>query len=1019
MDKQENKKERRKTILILIGALFVIFGIFGGTFLSDAMGFDLLNIPKAPIPQDGQNSKSGGAGFVTPGQITDGSVFNHGQGKKAFSGFGEDGSLFEKTNASGINADGDSVNGKDTGDGFLFTLKGTGNGKEGAGYPLVPGSGSNSSSTSHEPGSSSPSSDSGQNNSSGSNGSSSGSGSSSSSPSSGIIIPGNRPTPGGGNHSVPISEVKLDQADVTINRHNTLQLTALISPSNTTESKTTVWSSSNADVATVDSKGLVTGVNAGETAITAKVGSHTATCKVTVVVLMEGISINYEELSVVKGDTAQLTAKTIPEDTTEDKAIVWSSSDPEVATVDKNGLVTAIKTGKTTIKAKSELTGFSGSCEITVVSPMTGISMDKTTLTVNRDRTDKLTVIFSPEDTTDDQTVTWSSSDPSIADVDQQGNVTGHKIGTATITATCGKFTATCDVTVVAMIDNIYLDQPEMILDRGANGQLAVSYEPPDTTEDKTVTWTSSNPEIATVDNTGKVTAVSAGDAKITAKVGTHTATCDVTVVVLIHNISLDKTDLTLDRGTNDQLKVFIDPSDTTEDKTVTWTSSNPAVATVDSTGKVTAISEGSTTITAKIGTHTATCKVTVVVLIHNISLDKANLTLDRGSNQKLAVSIDPPDTTEDTTVTWTSSNPAVATVDSTGKVTAISKGETTITAKIGTHTATCNVTVVVLIHNISLDKTELTLDRGTNDQLKVSIDPPDTTEDTTVTWTSSNPAVATVDSTGKVTAISKGETTITVKVGTHTAMCKVNVVVLIHSISLDKTSLFLKKTNTTNLTVSYDPADTTEIKTVTWTSSNPAAATVDGSGKVTAVSAGETTITAKVGTHTATCVVGVGVKYTVTVEEDDQDQTCTGEEIYMYSDGSGGFGAWENDSMSYKHGVCYINIDFSEEINIEDNSEISITFRDKRKSGKTSECYVFLNSPGTFNSTSARKQMSNGTKTWYSTSTSTSKVRLKFSAHVAAFDGEDSGDIFIHWDSGSLVVFGQPITGLTGYLDL
>ncbi|CAB1247585.1 protein of unknown function [Ruminococcaceae bacterium BL-6] len=1014
MDKQEKKKERRKTILILIGALFVIFGIFGGTFLSDAMGFDLLNIPKAPIPQDGQDSKSGGAGFVTPGQITDGSVFNHGQGRKAFSGFGDDGSLFEKTNASGINADGDSANGKDTGDGFLFTLKGTGNGKEGAGIPLVPGTGSNSSSTSHKPGSSGPtSSDSGQDNSSGGGSSS---GSSSSSPSSGTIIPGNRPTPGGGNHSVPISEVKLDQTDVTINRHNTLQLTALISPSNTTESKTTVWSSSNADVATVDSKGLVTGVNAGETAITAKVGSHTATCNVTVVVLMEGISINYEELSVVKGDTAQLTAKTIPEDTTEDKAIVWSSSDPEVATVDGNGLVTAIKTGKATIKAKSELTGFSGSCEITVVSPMTGISMDKTTLTVNRDRTDKLAVIFSPEDTTDDQTVTWSSSDPSIAAVDQQGNVTGHKIGTATITATCGKFTATCDVTVVAMIDNIYLDQPELVLDRGTNGQLTVSYEPPDTTEDKTVTWTSSNPEIATVDNTGKVTAVSAGDAKITAKVGTHTATCNVTVVVLIHSISLDKANLTLDRGTNDQLKVSIDPPDTTEDTTVTWTSSNPAVATVDSTGKVAAISKGETTITAKIGTHIATCKVTIVILIHSISLDKADLTLDRGTNDQLKVSIDPPDTTEDTTVTWTSSNPAVATVDSTGKVTAISKGSTTITVKIGTHTATCKITVVVLIHSISLDKASLTLDRGTNQSLAVSIDPADTTENKAVTWTSSNPAVATVDSTGKVTAVSKGSTTITAKVGTHTATCKITVVVLIHSISLDKTSLSLKKTNTANLTVSYDPADTTEIKTVTWTSSNPAAATVDSSGKVTATSAGETTITAKVGTHTATCVVGVGVKYTVTVEEGDQ--TCTGEEIYMYADGSGEFGAWENDSMSYKHGVCYINIDFSEEINIEDNSDVSITFRDKRKSGKTSECYVFLRSPSTFNSTSARQSMSNGTKTWYSTSTSTSKVRLEFSAHVAAFDGEDSGDIFIHWDSGSLVVFGQPITGLTGYLD-
>jgi uncharacterized protein YjdB len=1014
MDKQEKKKERRKTILILIGALFVIFGIFGGTFLSDAMGFDLLNIPKAPIPQDGQDSKSGGAGFVTPGQITDGSIFNHGQGKKAFSGFGDDGSLFEKTNASGINADGDSANGKDTGDGFLFTLKGTENGKEGAGFPLIPGTGSNSSSTSHEPGSSGPtSSDPGQNNSSGSS-----SGSSSSSPSSGTIIPGNRPTPGGGNHSVPISEVKLDQADVTINRHNTLQLTALISPANTTESKTTVWSSSNANVATVDSKGLVTGVNAGETAITAKVGSHTATCNVTVVVLMEGISINYEELSVVKGDTAQLTAKTIPEDTTEDKAIVWSSSDPEVATVDGNGLVTAIKTGKATIKAKSELTGFSGSCEITVVSPMTGISMDKTTLTVNRDRTDKLTVIFSPEDTTDDRIVTWSSSDPSIADVDQQGNVTGHKIGTATITAMCGKFTATCDVTVVATIDNIYLDQPEMVLDRGTNGQLTVSYEPPDTTDDKTVAWTSSNPEIATVDDSGKVTAISAGDATITAKVGTHTATCEVTVVILIHNISLDKTELTLDRGTNDQLKVSIDPSDTTEDTTVTWTSSNPAVAAVDSTGKVTAISKGSTTITAKIGTHTATCKVTVVVLIHSISLDKADLTLDRGTNQKLAVSIDPPDTTEDTTVTWTSSDPAVATVDSTGKVTAISKGSTTITAKIGTHTATCKITVVVLIHSISLDKASLTLDRGTNQSLAVSIDPTDTTEDKAVTWTSSNPAVATVDSTGKVTAVNKGSTTITAKIGTHAATCKVNVVVLIHSISLDKTSLSLKKTNTANLTVSYDPADTTEIKTVTWTSSNPAAATVDSSGKVTAISAGETTITAKVGTHTATCVVGVGVKYTITTSHDSKNLDDFALDINK--NGSGYIKTQiRRDHDGGGYGIYIINIDFDEPITIPYSSgRMSlVTLTGEQETRRhVDKIYFSAYHDGVGADYEYSYSDSFGAEMYKSVTFSQITLRIKVKLNHA-LSGSNSLYEFA-WYSGGLKVNGTPLIADTGYLD-
>lgn len=852
-------------------------------------------------------------------------------------------------------------------------------------------------------------------------GTGSSSNSSSSSSSNGTVIPSTRPKPseGGGSHSVSVQSVDLDQSNVTINRKNTLQLTASIAPQNATK-KSVTWTSSNPDVATVDTTGKVTGIGAGATTITVTVGQKSDTCEVTVVVLMDGIALNYTELAIDKGSTEQLTAKITPEDTTEDKTITWTSSDPEIVSVDSDGKVTAHKTGKVTVKASA--VGASASCEVTVLSPMTGIALDKSTLTLNRNTTDQLTISFLPVDTTDGRTVTWSSSAPEIADVDQLGNVVAHGIGTAKITASCGEISASCDVTVIALIEGIYLDQTEMTLDRGTDGQLTASIVPLDTTEDKTVVWTSSDPGVATVDSTGKVTGVKIGTATIMATVGSHTTSCDINVVALIHSISLDKNELTLDRGTDGQLTVSYDPPDTTEDKTVTWSSSNSDVAAVDGTGKVTSIKTGVATITAKVGTHTASCSVTVVALIHNITLDKTELTLDRGTGDQLTLTIDPPDTTEDKTITWTSSNPDVAAIDGTGKVTALKIGSTTITAQVGEHTVSCSVTVVALIHNITLDKTELTLDRGISDQLTLTIDPPDTTEDKTVVWTSSDPSVATVDNFGKVSAKKIGTTTIIAKVGTNSASCDINVVALIHNITLDKTYINPEKGATDQLTISYDPIDTTENKTVTWTSSNPAIATVDATGKITAGTSlvGETTITAKVGTHTAKCVVGVGVKYTITTSLDAGD--CTDAAMVFNNDGSGYFFATEDHSSEYQIAYGSIEVSFSERVTIIDGNlkdSISLNVSNLQKQGNVKDLNAYLGGISTWNGST--KIIALGVINWIASSNATtSSFSIRFHADLRrnSSTGKD-GLVKIEWDSGNFVVFGTPITGTTGYLDL
>ena len=319
------------------------------------------------------------------------------------------------------------------------------------------------------------------------------------------------------------------------------------------------------------------------------------------------------------------------------------------------------------------------------------------------------------------------------------------------------------------------------------------------------------------------------------------------------------------------------------------------------------------------------------------------------------------------------------------------------------------------MIHSIALDKTELTLDRGTGDQLTVNIDPPDTTEDKTVVWSSSDPSVATVDSSGKVTGVKIGSAIITAKVGAHTALCNVNVVALIHNISLDKSYLNPDKGATDQLTVSFDPVDTTESKVVIWTSSNPAIATVDATGKVTAgiSQVGETIITARVGTHTATCVVGVGVKFTVTTEE---KWTSSGMDMRFYGDGSGRFAAWENDKKE-KHGYGELKITFSRAITIPtNNQDITITLREYDEDGSASSGgHVNLYYPGTNTSSFS---LSNNTRSWRTTAKDTTYVHLHFSSTVRA-NSKESGYVGVTWQPGDLVIFGIPITSSSGYLDL
>lgn len=258
---------------------------------------------------------------------------------------------------------------------------------------------------------------------------------------------------------------------------------------------------------------------------------------------------------------------------------------------------------------------FLSSCEeeIPVVS-VTGVKVSPTSLTLVEGETGDLIATVSP-DNADNKTVTWASKDGSIASV-SNGRVTGIKVGSTIIVVTTddGGFNATCSVTVISpaiSISSISLSKTELTLIEGDSETLTATVKPDDAT-DKTVRWSSSDPSVATVDE-GEISALKEGTATITAMAGEKTASCKVTVekkVIAVESVEIDKTEIELVEGESFTLVATVKPDDAT-DKTVTWTSSDTAVATVEN-GKITAIKEGIATISAKAGDKTAFCNVTV-----------------------------------------------------------------------------------------------------------------------------------------------------------------------------------------------------------------------------------------------------------------------------------------------------------------------------------------------------------------------------------------------------------------------
>lgn len=318
--------------------------------------------------------------------------------------------------------------------------------------------------------------------------------------------------------------IKLDNTELNLKLGTTSQVIATVSPSDANQSIS--WFSSNSRIATVDSNGLIRAVGIGTTTIIARtVNDLTASVKVTVGDYSLGvknimITTNYIVLPV--GSAKQLVVAFTPANAS-NKTITWSSSDPNVATVDSSGNVKAISAGSAIIKATAADGGYTDTATIEVTSNRNEIdektiSFSESSYTVGVNGTISLTPIITPSNATF-KSVHFTSSDSSIATVDDNGVVKGIKEGTVKITAETYHNHLKATTTVIVKyipVSSVKLNvSSEVTLRKGATIALVATVLPSNAS-DKTVTYKSDNPSIATIDNNGIVTGKGVGRTTIT-----------------------------------------------------------------------------------------------------------------------------------------------------------------------------------------------------------------------------------------------------------------------------------------------------------------------------------------------------------------------------------------------------------------------------------------------------------------------------------------------------------------------
>ncbi len=377
-------------------------------------------------------------------------------------------------------------------------------------------------------------------------------------------------------------------------------LAATCTPEDASSKKIT-YTTSDAGVARISGTSLKA-VQRGECDLTVQSAQNpevTETFRVLVIQPVKKITIDAGDKKVAAGSRMELDAICAP-DNASITEVTWSSKNPNIATVDESGMVTGVKKGTASIVATAaDGSKVTGTVMITVTQPVTSINITQADIPVVVGRTAQAKIQVLPAEA-NDKTVTWSTSDTSIATV-RNGQITGVKAGICTVTCTSNsnpEVSATATVTVSQLVTKIVNvnDPSELTLKTGESGQLKWSVQPDDATN-KGLTFKSQAPKVATVDANGVVTAVGRGVATITATAqdaSKRQGNIKVTVIQPVTGVSMQRDLYYVQRGGASNVRAVVQPKNANNQKVI-WSSADDRIASVRSNGTITGLVSGIT----------------------------------------------------------------------------------------------------------------------------------------------------------------------------------------------------------------------------------------------------------------------------------------------------------------------------------------------------------------------------------------------------------------------------------------
>ncbi len=626
-----------------------------------------------------------------------------------------------------------------------------------------------------------------------------------------------------------------------------------------------LWSSSEAGVVVVDANGLLTGIAPGVATVTATSESRSATVGVTVSpVPVASVQLLPLRDTIIVGQSTQLTATPLDSAGVRlDELVTFTTSAASIASVSSVGLVQAIAPGTATITARSGARS-STAAIVVLARPVGAVIVSPATSTNTVGQTLRLVVQITDANGNllSGRPIAFSSSDVTVARVATDGTVTMVAPGTVTIRVTSEGRTGEASITVLpSPIATLRITPATATLNVGATTRLSVTALDAAGIDlgQRAVTWTSGAPSILTVSVDGTVTALGAGTALVFAASEGRRASATVTVrAITAATLTLSPGTSTLTVGGSVDLVAEVRDAggQLLTNRTIRWSSNDPTVAVVSSTGRVRAVSPGTARIDGTVDSVTASMVVTSLpVPIASVSVSLVSSQFVGQSAIASAVLRDAQNNVlSGRAVSWSSSNPTIAAVSAgNGVVTGVGPGTATITATSEGRTGSANITIAlvpVATVTVSLANTSLIIG-GTTQATAVTRDAAGTQlTGRGIAYSSSNSAVATVNAaTGLVTAVAPGVVNIRATSEGQTGQASLAVAlppVATVTVSIGSNALFVGGTTQASAVLRDATNAVLTGRSIVWSSSDPSVATVNaGSGLVTAVAPGSANITA------------------------------------------------------------------------------------------------------------------------------------------------------------------------------